>query len=74
MKIVLINPRSELVIHSLAVEYDSKLHQLEEFIRSLEKEQGTLDRVLVYNGTCRIMDEFEKIPIPIRMASGKSGA
>jgi len=67
-KLILIDPRSELLIHSISIDYDTNLKKIQAFIIDKEKEYGELERVLVSLGTVRIMDRNDTIPIPIKPA------
>lgn len=73
--IVLINPHTGLVIHNIRIEYNSNANHIRDFILNKEFEQQcNLERIFVSNGFCRVMEQYESIPIPIRMTTGKSGA
>jgi hypothetical protein len=73
--IILVNAHTGIIVHNIRLEYDSKLETINQFIINKESEQGrSLERILVSNGFCRVMDPLEKIPIPIRMVTGRSAA
>ena len=72
-KIYLINLRTELLIHGIGIDYDSKKNKIDEYIRILEREHGDLERVIVSMGTVRIMDRGDQIPIPIKPAVVSNG-
>lgn len=73
-KIYYINPRSELLIHGIAIYPETDILEIEKFVINLEKEQGPLERVIVSMNMVRIMDIGDKIPKPTPgLLSGKTG-
>lgn len=68
-KIILIAPRQGIVIHSgMDVFTNESVKKIEEFTRLKEMEYGEIERVILSMGTVRIMEPFEKIPVPMQPA------
>jgi len=67
-KIYLIDPRREILVHTISIDYDSSKKKIDEFIQNKTNEYGDLERVIVSMGTVRIMGQFDPVPIPIRPA------
>lgn len=65
MKILIIDPKAELIVHNLEVSDKESAHRVERFTKQLTAERGELDRILIAGGTCRIMDPTDPIPVPI---------
>ena len=73
-KILFINPRTELLIHSVSIYPETDIRKLETLIAGIEKEQGPLDRVIISMKTVRVMELCDPIPKPQGPAlSGKTG-
>lgn len=65
MKIVVIDPRAELVIRSMPIHDRRSVKQCAQAIKFDEIERGELERVLIAGGTVRIMDRGDPIPVPL---------
>lgn len=68
-RIILIDPKTELILHSISIEtkgdskrLDDYWHQ-EEFIRGYE-----VDRIIVSMGISRIMERTDPVPVPVNAA------
>jgi hypothetical protein len=70
-RIVLIAPRQGIVIHSGMDVYDNEsVRKINEFCRIKEAEYGEIERIILSMGTVRIMEQGEKIPIPLQPGKG----
>jgi len=65
-RILIIDPKRELLIHSIPVYEKSDKDHIETFIKSKKEEYGNdLERIILSMGTVRIMGPDEPIPIPL---------
>lgn len=65
MKILVVDPRAELVLHNLAVTDKKSAHHIDDFCKQQVLERGDIDRIIIAGGTCRIMDPKDPIPVPV---------
>lgn len=65
MRVILVDPKNELILHSIAIETKGDAQRFVYYWKKEERErQYQIERVLVYGGTCRIMDPDEPVPVP----------
>jgi hypothetical protein len=65
-RVILIDPESELIIHSIPIETRESACRCENLQKDLETARGhELERVIVSMHTVRIMDRNDPIPIPL---------
>jgi hypothetical protein len=70
-RIVLIAPRQGIVIHSGMDVYNNEdAKKINDFCRQKELEYGEIERIILSMGTVRIMEQGEKIPIPLQPGKG----
>lgn len=68
-RIVLIDPKNELILHSIAIETKGDGQRLDYYWHREERERGyEVDRILVSCGTVRIMDRDDPITVPLEHA------
>ena len=68
MRIILVDPKNELILHSIAIETKGDAQRFVYYWKKEERErQYQIERVLVYGGTCRIMDPDERVRSPPNM-------
>lgn len=68
-RIILIDPKNEIIIHSIAIETKGDGQRLDYYWHKEEQTRGyPVDRILVSCGTVRIMDREDPIVIPLHHA------
>jgi len=68
-RIILIDPKNEIIIHSIAIETKQDGQHLDYYWHKEERERGhQIDRILVSCGTVRIMERDDPITIPLQHA------
>lgn len=68
-RIVLIDPKNELVLHSISIETKGDAKRLEDYWHQEEQTRGyEVDRIIVSMGTSRIMDRNDPVPVPVYAA------
>jgi hypothetical protein len=66
MKVLLIDPVDECIVHNLSIETKKSVARIMEFWRAQEAARGhEIERVLVRGGTMEIMDRNDVIPVPV---------
>lgn len=69
MRIILIDPKNEITLHSIAIETKADGQRLDYYWHKEERERNyEVDRILVSCGTCRIMDRNDPITVPLQHA------
>jgi len=64
-RIILVDPKGELVLHSIAIETKGDAKRLEDYWHKEEQTRGhEVDRIIVSGETCRIMERTDPVPVP----------
>jgi hypothetical protein len=67
-KIILIDPRKEIVVNIMDVFDNESVKRINDFIKVKTSEYGELDRVLINAGRVDVMNPKDGIPIPFQVA------
>ena len=67
-KIILIDPKKEIVINIMDVFDNESVKKINDFIKVKTAEYGELDRVLINAGRVDVMNPKDGIPIPFQAA------
>jgi hypothetical protein len=62
MKIIIIDPRTETIIHIVSIYGQGDAQILTEMFKKWTLERGDLERIIVSGGTVRIMDPGDPVP------------
>jgi hypothetical protein len=66
VKVVVIDPKSELILHNMPIENKDSVKRINAFCRAEEEDRGLdLVRLLICEGTVRVMDRCMEIPVPV---------
>jgi hypothetical protein len=66
VKVVVIDPKDELILHNMPIESKDSVRRLNTFCRAEEEDRGRdLVRLLICEGTVRVMDRCMEIPVPV---------
>jgi tellurite resistance-related uncharacterized protein len=69
MKIIVLDPRAEVVVRSMPVWDKDTAQHCEQAIKRDEVERGGLERIILSEGTARFLERGQSIPVPLQ--SGK---
>lgn len=65
-KVLIIDPKSEILLHSLQIINKESVKRADSYIASEQKFRGvTLERILIREGLVTIMEPGDVIPIPV---------
>jgi hypothetical protein len=68
-RIILVDPKLELILHSIAIETRTDGARLDYYWHREERTRGyEILRVLVSGGSARVMDREDPIPVPVQFA------
>lgn len=71
MKILVIDTRKEIVLHSLSITCKADAAWLKTYIDQETQDRGELDRIIIAGGTVRIMEPGDPIPVPVQQPEGR---
>lgn len=73
-KVIIIDPESEIIIHSISIESKQIAKRVDQFWKDQEESRGhELERLLVRGGTVEIMDRTAAVPVPVYAALVRPG-
>lgn len=66
VKVIVIDPKDEIILHNVPIENKAAARRVDDFWRAEEEDRGRdLERVLICEGTIRIMDRSMQVPVPV---------
>ena len=66
VQVVVIDPKTELILHNIPIVSKESVRRLKEYCRAEEEDRGRdLVRLLICEGTVRVMDPLMEIPVPV---------
>lgn len=66
MKIIVLDPRAEVVVRSMPVWDNLTAKHCEEVIKHDEIERGGLERIILSEGTARFLERGQPVPVPLQ--------
>lgn len=68
-RIILLDSKNELILHSIAIETKGDAKRLEDYWHQEEQTRGyEVDRIIIAGGISRFMDRGDPIPVPVYAA------
>jgi hypothetical protein len=71
-RVIVIAPRQAVLVNIIDIYDKESVKRAETFIHQKEMEYGEIERILLSMQTVRIMEPYEKIPVPLQPGKGLS--
>jgi hypothetical protein len=68
-KVVFIDPKDEMVIHSVEVYNKESKKRVDAFYKEQSRVRGLVERILIRENLVTIMEPGDEIPIPVELAT-----